>query len=78
MPNRYVLEMFCDRVAASQVYQGKQYTDHSPLAYYEGGKHSYIMHPDTRKLLEELLCYLDTHGLDQTIDYINQNIDKKG
>ncbi len=78
MPNRYILEMFCDRVAASQVYQGKKYTDHSPLAYYEGGKHSYIMHPHTRLLLEELLRYLDQHGLDETIQYIKQNIDKKG
>ena len=77
MPNRYVLEMFCDRIAASQTYKGKDYKDTYPLIYYEGGKHSYIMHPKTRALLEELLIYLSNHGLDETITYINQNIDKK-
>ena len=78
MPNRYILEMFCDRVAASMIYQGKNYHDHHPLEYYNGGKHSYIMHPHTRSLLEKLLIYLDEHGLDATIQYIKENIDKNG
>ena len=34
MPTRYVVEMFCDRVAASKVYQGSAYTDKSSLTYY--------------------------------------------
>lgn len=76
MPQRYVLEMFCDRVAASMIYQGKNYQDGHPLEYYEGGKHSYIMHPKTRKLLEELLIYLKKYGLDKTIQYIKQDIKK--
>lgn len=75
MPTKYVLEMFCDRVAASMVYRGKDYDDSYPLQYYESGKHSYIMHPQTRALLEELLIYLKDHGLDETITYIHQ-IDK--
>ncbi len=29
MPTRYVVEMFCDRMAASKVYQGSAYTDAS-------------------------------------------------
>ena len=74
MPTCYVLEMFCDRVAASMIYQGKNYTDAYPLKYYNGGKHSYIMHPDTRKLLEFLLNYLNDHGLDKTVDYIKKNL----
>lgn len=73
MPTRYVLEMFCDRIAASQTYQGKKYRDTFPLAYYERGKYTYIMHPQTRALLEELLQYLYDHGLDQTIQYINEH-----
>ena len=40
MPTRYVLEMFCDRIAASQTYQGKKYRDTFPLAYYERKKSS--------------------------------------
>ena len=73
MPTRYVLEMFCDRIAASQTYKGKKYRDTFPLAYYENGKHSYIMHPQTRQFLEHLLHYLHDHGLDETIQYINSH-----
>lgn len=75
MPNRYILEMFCDRVAASMIYNGDRYTDRDALTYYEGGKHSYIMHPKTREILEELLYYLADHGLDETIRYINEEKD---
>jgi len=72
MPQKYVLEMFCDRVAASMIYQGKNYKDSHPLEYYHAGKHSYIMHPETRALLESLLYYLDEHGLKETIQYIRE------
>lgn len=72
MPTCYVLEMFCDRVAASMIYQGDNYTNHHPMAYYNGGKHTYIMHPKTRELLEFLLSYLEDNGLDNTILYIKK------
>lgn len=72
MPIQYVYEMFCDRVAASQIYQGKNYNNAHPLQYYEERKHSYIMHDDTRKLLEFLLNYLNENGLEQTISYIKE------
>ena len=74
MPKEYVLEMFCDRVAASMIYQGKKYQDGHPLQYYENGKHSYVMHPQTRSLLEHLLNYLNEHGLNKTIEYIKKEI----
>lgn len=72
MPVQYVLEMFCDRIAASMIYQGDKYCDQFPLIYYNRGKHTYIMHPQSRALLEELLIYLDQNGLDATIEYINK------
>ena len=31
MPIKYFKEMFCDRVAASKIYQGKNYTNAHPL-----------------------------------------------
>ena len=31
MPNIFVFEMFCDRVAASKIYNGEKYTIHCPL-----------------------------------------------
>ena len=38
MPKKYIVEMFCDRVAASKIYQGKKYTDAYPLEYFNRGK----------------------------------------
>ena len=76
MPYKYILEMFCDRTAASIVYKGKDYTDGYPLVYYNNGKHSYIMHPVSRRALEHLLHYLNDYGLDETLKYIKQNKDR--
>ena len=70
MPVNYVVEMFCDRVAASMIYQKDKYTDSSALEYYEAGRHRILIHPDTDKLIHHLLTYLSIHGLDVTIDYI--------
>ncbi len=62
MPTRYLVEMFCDRVAASKIYQGKKYTQHHPLEYFERGNAKNIMHPETSKKLRELLITLDERG----------------
>ena len=55
MPRKYIAEMMMDRMAASKIYNGKNYNDHFPLQYYEKGKHHYMMHPQTEKDLEKLL-----------------------
>lgn len=74
MPVNYVIEMFCDRVAASMIYQKDQYTDESALIYYERGRNKILIHPNTDKLIHHLLSYLAQHGLDETIDYIVREI----
>ncbi|MBB5183964.1 DUF5662 family protein [Catenisphaera adipataccumulans] len=70
MPENYVIEMFCDRVAASMIYQGDNYTDRSALDYYIQGRHRILIHKDTDRLIYHLLEYLANHGLDQTVEYI--------
>ena len=70
MPLKYVIEMFCDRVAASMIYQKEKYTDSSALEYYENGRGKILIHPETDALIHHLLKYLSEHGLDQTIHYI--------
>lgn len=77
MPTRYVLEMFCDRIAASKNYNRKNYDDSFPLAYYEKNKSHYILHKDTKELLERLLHMLADEGEDKTFTYIRKNIDWK-
>ncbi len=62
MPERYVYEMICDRVAASEIYLKEAYTKESALAYYERGKTHYMLHPETRALLEELLTMVAEKG----------------
>ena len=70
MPLKYVVEMFIDRMCASQNYQKEKYTDKSALEYYEKGKGHYMIHPDTQKLLEKLLRMLAEEGEDKTFSYI--------
>ncbi len=70
MPIVFVKEMFCDRVAASKVYQGKNYTNEHPLAYFEGGKGRRKIHPETSALLESWLIMLRDKGEDETFRHI--------
>lgn len=62
MPLRYVKEMFCDRVAASKIYKGKDYADTQPLEYFSRGNARKKMHSDTADLLEEWLKLLACEG----------------
>ena len=70
IPLRYVCEMVCDRVAASQIYLGDKYTDASPWQYYEKSKDHYLLHPETRALLEKLLLMVRDLGQERTFAYI--------
>lgn len=72
MPLRYVVEMFCDRVAAGKIYKGKEYTNQSPLEYFYRGKSTRIIHPETSALLETLLKMLAEKGEDDTFRYIRE------
>ena len=74
MPVRYVAEMFCDRMAASKTYLGDKYTDDAPLVYYEKSKTHYIMHEETRALLEKMLHMLAEEGEDAAFRYIRRHI----
>ena len=77
MPERYVVEMFCDRMAASKTYRKDLYTDRDPYDYYEKSKDAYLMHSETQALLEELLKMLRDEGEDTVFSYIKRNILRK-
>ncbi len=74
MPVKYVVEMFCDRVAASKNYNREAYVDTMPLDYYEKGRAKSWLHPETAELLERLLIMLAEQGEDATFDYIKREI----
>ena len=77
MPVKYVAEMFCDRVAASRIYNKDKYKDSDPLDYYIKGLGHYIMHPETDELLHNLLKMLADKGEEYTFEYIKANVLKK-
>lgn len=74
MPVKYVVEMYCDRVAACKNYQKDAYTDSSALEYYNKGKSKYLMHAETAALLEDMLTHLAKYGEKATNEYIRKEI----
>ncbi len=78
MPVNYVVEMFCDRVAACQIYQKEKYTTASPWEYFARSKDRNLIHPNTAALLEKLLLMLRDEGEEKTISYIRREVLKKG
>ncbi|MEE1024675.1 MAG: DUF5662 family protein [Acutalibacteraceae bacterium] len=74
MPLIYVIEMFCDRVAASKIYRGDKYTDSHPLEYFMSGKQTRVIHKETSDLLESLLVMLNEKGEKETFYYIKHTL----
>ena len=76
MPDQYLFEMFCDRVAASKIYMGENYTDSSPLNYFLRAKHDRIIEKNTAARLEYLLRMLADKGEDYTFRFIRKQVRK--
>ncbi len=76
MPHKYLIEMFCDRIAASKIYQGKNYKPEHPLEYFLRAKKRRVIHPETSLKLEYLLTMLKEKGEKETFKFIKQH--KKG
>jgi hypothetical protein len=74
MPVRYVVEMFCDRVAASKNYLGENYTQEEPYQYFQNSKSHYILHPETEALLEKMLRMLKEEGEEAAFAWIRKEI----
>ena len=74
MPLRYVAEMFCDRVAASRIYQGEAYTDASAWEYYARSKDLLMIHPESRAELEKMLLTLRDEGEDAAFAYVRRRL----
>ena len=74
MPLKYVVEMFIDRMSASKNYQKENYTDRSPLEYFEHGKDHYLIHEDTEALLRYLLTMLAVRGEKETFAFVKNKV----
>lgn len=78
MPYNYLVEMFCDRVAASKIYGGENYKDDYALNYFLNGKGRRSIHPETSAELEKLLRMLSEKGEDETFSYIRKRMKEIG
>ena len=74
MPDVFIFEMFCDRVAASKIYNGENYTAEMPLAYFMRAKHRRIIERETAAKLEFLLRMLSEKGENYTFSYIRRQV----
>lgn len=76
MPDKYIFEMFCDRVAASKTYNKEKYNDSCPLEYFLRAKHKRMIHEETCRKLEFLLRLLADKGEDATFRFIRRQVRK--
>ena len=74
MPKRYLVEMYVDRVAASEIYNKGYYTYDMPLKYYQKGDYTDLVEEHTREELEKLLKMLASNGPEVTESYIRNVI----
>ncbi len=57
MPIKYVVEMFCDRVAATMVYQGDNFDFTAPLDYDNKTRFYYIINEKTDYIIKDMLTH---------------------
>lgn len=55
IPYVFVLEMCCDMISASMVYNGRNFTRDKPLAFFEKTKEKAMMHSQSKKFVEIVL-----------------------
>ena len=70
MPVNYFAEMVMDRIAASKIYLGREYTDAAPYRYFSRSKDYLVMHPETKAMLERVLRMLMEKGVRKTFAYL--------
>ena len=74
MPTRYLAESVMDRIAASKVYKGRDYTDGAALDYLLRERGEELLHPDTYRKLRFLLTLLRDRGEAALFRFIRQTV----
>lgn len=77
MPFNWVVEMLCDRVAASKIYRGDEYTQDYPLKYFRGSEAPNNMHPETRDFVDRMLVMLSREGEDKMFACLRKMVREK-
>ena len=74
MPDEYIVEMFCDRIAACKIYNKDDYNDRQPLEYYLKGRAKTLLNPESAEKLEIYLNMLADKGEEYTFRYIKNKV----
>ena len=69
MPFRYMLESVLDKISASKVYNGKDYTDATPYDFFTNSMEYNSMNQITSKQIAELLLYLKENGEEKALKH---------
>ncbi len=72
MPPRYFAEMIIDRIAASMVYSGQDYTRDKPLKYYYEKTDRDLLHPETAALMEKMYILLKDEGEEKLFEALRE------
>ena len=69
--------MVVDRIAACKTYQGRAYTDRSPLEYLQKARESELLNPVTMRQLHVLLTMLAEKGEAETFRFMREVVLKR-
>ena len=75
MPDRYLAESLCDRIAASEIYNKKNYKREMVLDYFDNVSSIHEpLHHDTKNKLRELILMYIEKDKKETFKYIKKNL----
>ena len=74
VPYKYIAEMACDKMAASIIYNGKNWTQSDEYNYWLKEKEKTILNPKVERFFDELFKQVKENGLKET--YTRKNLKK--
>lgn len=77
MPDKYIAELICDRISASQNYLGDKYTEDKPLEYHLQHKDNILTHPKTLEKITKALIFLKENGEEKLLIKIKNDLKGK-
>ena len=76
VPNRYIAESMCDRIAASKVYNKKKFTPQDVKNYFSFEGPFLPMHEEVRETFNFLMDYYIENGEKALFKYMKKNMRK--
>ena len=72
MPFNYVIECVIDKICASKVYKGKNYTQKYPYEFFKNSMEINVMNKKNSKQILKLLKYLKDYGEIKALQYYKE------